>query len=40
LYIPEKAQEALNEGLVVATGPGTVGKVRKERNILNFTLSV
>ncbi|KAJ3204353.1 10 kDa heat shock protein [Entophlyctis luteolus] len=26
LFIPEKAQETLNEGLVVATGPGGVDK--------------
>ncbi|KAJ3020359.1 10 kDa chaperonin [Thoreauomyces humboldtii] len=26
LFIPEKAQETLNEGLVVAVGPGAAGK--------------
>ncbi|KAJ3415227.1 10 kDa heat shock protein [Chytridiales sp. JEL 0842] len=26
LFIPEKAQEALNEGVVIAVGPGAVGK--------------
>jgi chaperonin GroES len=27
LFIPEKAQETLNEGVVIAVGPGTVEKV-------------
>ncbi|KAI9140656.1 chaperonin Cpn10 [Paraphysoderma sedebokerense] len=26
IYIPEKAQENLNEGIVVAVGPGAVGR--------------
>ncbi|KAI3646389.1 hypothetical protein MP228_001947 [Amoeboaphelidium protococcarum] len=31
IYIPEKAQEALNEGLVLAVGPGSVNNQTGQR---------